>query len=107
VDTSSHPERRDAVRARLDVALDPQTDIEQAVLEHLGRWSELPAVEALADMAERRVTPRTAGRHNWADLLRLVDDVRRLADDRSLALDDALRRLRDLLGVYDGRIGED
>jgi hypothetical protein len=56
---------------------------------------------------EPTVPPQEPGRHNWADLLRLVDDVRRLADDRSLALDDALRRLRDLLGVYDGRIGED
>jgi hypothetical protein len=33
---------------------------------------------------------------------RLVDDVTRLAYDRSLALDDAMRRIRDRFGVYDG-----
>jgi hypothetical protein len=46
------------------------------------------------------------GRHGWADLLRLVGDVRRLAYDRSLAPDDAMRRIRDRFGVYDGIIEE-
>ena len=37
--------------------------------------------------------PPPEPRHGWADLLRLVDDVRRLAYDRSLAPDDAMRRI--------------
>jgi hypothetical protein len=47
------------------------------------------------------------GRHGWADLLRLVGDVRRLAYDRSLAPDDAMHRIRDRFGVYDGTIDEE
>jgi hypothetical protein len=35
-------------------------------------------------------------------LLRLVDAVRRLAYDRALAPDDAMRRIRDRFGEYDG-----
>ena len=42
------------------------------------------------------------GRHGWADLLRLVDAVRRLAYDRTLADDDAMRRIRDAFAEYDG-----
>jgi hypothetical protein len=42
------------------------------------------------------------GRHGWVELLRLVDAVRRLAYDRSLAPDDAMRRIRDRFGEYDG-----
>jgi hypothetical protein len=38
---------------------------------------------------------------------RLVDDVTRLAYDRSLALDDAMRRIPDRFGVYDGIIDDD
>jgi hypothetical protein len=49
----------------------------------------------------------TPGRHSWADLLRLVDDVRHLAYDRSLAPDDAMRRIRDRFGVYDGIIDDE
>ena len=37
----------------------------------------------------------------------MVGDVRRLAYDRSLAPDDAMRRIRDRFGVYDGRIDPD
>jgi hypothetical protein len=40
-------------------------------------------------------------------LLRLVGDVRRLAYDRSLAPDDAMGRIRDRFGVYDGRIEDE
>jgi hypothetical protein len=46
-------------------------------------------------------------RDSWADLLRLVDDVRRLAYDRSLAPDDAMRRIRYRFGEYDGRFDDD
>jgi hypothetical protein len=42
-----------------------------------------------------------------ADVLALVDRLRRLAYDWSLAPDDAMRRIRDEFGVYDGRIIED
>ena len=51
--------------------------------------------------------PQAPGRHGWADLLRLVGDVRRLAYDRSLAPNDAMRRIRDTFGVYDGRIDDE
>jgi hypothetical protein len=37
-------------------------------------------------------------------LLALVGAVRRPAYDRSLAPDDAMRRIRDTLGMYDGII---
>ena len=51
--------------------------------------------------------PPEPGRHGWADLLRLVDAVRALAYDRSLEPDDAMRRIRDAFGVYDGRIDDE
>jgi len=47
------------------------------------------------------------GRHGWADLLTLVGAIRRLAYDRSLAPDDAMRRIRDAFGAYDGRIDDE
>ena len=53
------------------------------------------------------IPPQQPGRHGWAELLRLVGDVRRLAYDRSLAPDDAMRRIRDAFGVNDGIIIED
>ncbi|HEU0212947.1 MAG TPA: hypothetical protein VFR13_02595 [Jiangellaceae bacterium] len=53
------------------------------------------------------IPPHDPGRHGWADLLRLVGDVRRLAYDSSLAPDDAMRRIRDRFGVYDGTIRDD
>ena len=45
------------------------------------------------------IPPQQPGRHRWAELLRLVGDVRRLAYDRSLA--------RDAFGVNDGIVIED
>jgi hypothetical protein len=39
-------------------------------------------------------------------LQRLVGDVRRLAYDRSLASDDAMRRIRDAFGEYDGIVDD-
>ena len=42
------------------------------------------------------------GHHSWAELLKLVDAVRALAYNRSLAPEDAMRRIRDAFGVYDG-----
>jgi hypothetical protein len=60
---------------------------------------------------DRRTTvttiPPPEPRHSWNDLLRLVGAVRRLAYDRSLEPDDAMRRIRDAFGVYDGRIDDD
>lgn len=43
----------------------------------------------------------------WANLLRLVGDLRRLAYDRSLDDADRARRIRDQFGVYDGIIADD
>jgi hypothetical protein len=47
------------------------------------------------------------GRHNWADLLRLVDDLRRLAYDRTLDDGDRARMIRDRFGEDDGRFDDD
>ena len=47
------------------------------------------------------------GRHSWAELLKLVDAVKALAHDRSLAPDDAMRRIRDAFGVHDGIIDDE
>jgi hypothetical protein len=47
------------------------------------------------------------GRHGWAELLRLVDDLRRLAHDRTLADADRARRIRDRFGEYDGQFDDD
>jgi hypothetical protein len=64
-------------------------------------------VEALADMAERRLPQRTTGRHGWADLLTLVAAVRRLAFDRTLDDADRSRRIRDTFREYDGEFDDD
>ena len=45
--------------------------------------------------------PPDPGRHGWAELLTLVGAIRRLAYDRSLAPDDAMRRIRDTFADYD------
>ena len=45
--------------------------------------------------------PHEPGRHGWAELLTLVGAIRRLAYDRSLAPDDAMRRIRDTFADYD------
>jgi hypothetical protein len=52
-------------------------------------------------------TVPTPARHTWADLLRSVGAVRRLAYDRSLEPDDAMRRIRDAFGEHDGRIDDE
>jgi hypothetical protein len=46
-------------------------------------------------------------RHGWAELLRLVDDLRRLAHDRTLDDADRARRIRDRFGEYDRRFDDD
>jgi hypothetical protein len=46
--------------------------------------------------------PPEPGRHGWMELLTLVGAIRRLAYDITLAPDDAMRRIRDAFGVYDG-----
>jgi len=46
--------------------------------------------------------PSEPVRHGWAELLTLVGAIRRLADDRTLAPDDAMRRIRDAFRDYDG-----
>jgi hypothetical protein len=51
--------------------------------------------------------PPDPGRHGWAELLTLVDAIRRLAYSQVLAPDDAMRRIRDTFGVYDGRIDDE
>jgi hypothetical protein len=47
------------------------------------------------------------GRHNWADLLRLVDELRRLAFDRSLDDADRSRRIRDAIREHRGEFDDD
>ena len=46
--------------------------------------------------------PSEPGRHSMDDVLALVDRLRRHAYDRSLAPDDAMRRIRDELGEHYG-----
>jgi hypothetical protein len=53
------------------------------------------------------IPPPEPGRHGIAELLALVGSVRRLAYARSLAPDDAMRRIRDTLGEYDGRFDDE
>jgi hypothetical protein len=47
--------------------------------------------------------PHEPGRDGWAGLLRLVDDLRRLAHDHTLDDADRARRIRDRIGEHDGR----
>jgi hypothetical protein len=48
------------------------------------------------------------GRHNWADLLRLLDAIRSVAFDRTLSNDDVARGVRDLIREHDGEdFGDD
>jgi hypothetical protein len=42
-----------------------------------------------------------SGHHTWAELLHLVGAVRRIAYDRTIEPDDALRRIRDAFHDYD------
>jgi hypothetical protein len=42
------------------------------------------------------------GRHGIADVLRLMSAVRRIAHDRTLPASEALGRIRDRFGEYDG-----
>jgi hypothetical protein len=41
------------------------------------------------------------GRHGWAELLTLIDSIRAVAYNPSLAPDDQMRRIRDLFLDYD------
>jgi hypothetical protein len=45
--------------------------------------------------------PPEPGHHGIAETLRLVDVLRRLAYNRSLAPDDAMRRIRDAFAEHD------
>jgi hypothetical protein len=47
------------------------------------------------------IPPHEPGRHGWAELLRLVGAVRRLAFDRTLPAPEALGRIRDTFQDYD------
>jgi hypothetical protein len=62
---------------------------------------------ALEAAASTTFPPPDPGRHGLAELLTLVGAIRRLAYDRSLAPDDAMRRIRDRFGEYDGRFDDD
>jgi hypothetical protein len=50
--------------------------------------------------------PQEPGCHGWADLLRLVDEIRRLAFDRSLDDADRSRRIRDAIREHDGEFAD-
>jgi hypothetical protein len=45
--------------------------------------------------------PAEPGRHGIAELLALMTAIRRIAYNRSLAPDDAMRRIRDAFAEYD------
>jgi hypothetical protein len=44
--------------------------------------------------------------HNWADLLRLVDELKRLAFDRTLDDADRSRRIRDAIREHAGEFDD-
>jgi hypothetical protein len=44
--------------------------------------------------------------HNWADLLKLVDELRRIAFDRSIDDADRARRIRDAIREHDGEFDD-
>jgi hypothetical protein len=73
--------------------------------ELMARAGQSSPGAALRYLHEVRVphVPIVRARHGWAELLTLVGAVRRLAYDRTLAPDDAMRRIRDAFDVYDGR----
>jgi hypothetical protein len=50
---------------------------------------------------EPTFTSSEPGRHGWAELLTLVDGIRRIAHDRTLLPAEALGRIRDLFRNYD------
>jgi hypothetical protein len=52
------------------------------------------------------VPPREPGRHGWADMLKLLDEIKRLAFDHTLDDADRARRIRDRLGEHDGRFDD-
>jgi hypothetical protein len=51
--------------------------------------------------------PREPGRHGIAELLELLDGIRAVAFDRTLADDEVARRVRDLLREHDGSTASD
>jgi len=55
------------------------------------------------EIADRLAVLATAGNVTPIKVLTPVGAVRRLAYDRTLAPDDAMRRIRDAFDVYDGR----
>jgi hypothetical protein len=92
----SYEERRAAARKRLLEAFNPQTKDETRWVEWL--LSNLIPAEAdlFSAMVERRIIK----------LYTPVAELRRLAWDRSLLPPDALRRLRDAVGKFDGLFSE-
>ena len=72
------------------------------------RWQTKPGnLDGKDPAVSTTFPPQEPGRHGWADLLSLVGDVRRLAYDRSLEPDNAMRLIRDRFGEYDGRFGDE
>jgi len=58
-----------------------------------------PGASTGKDPAVEPILP--AHRHTWAELLRLVDTIRRLAYDRTMEPDDQMRQIRDAFLDYD------
>jgi hypothetical protein len=70
------------------------------------RWQRSPEGLDGEVPAVNNIMPEPAP-HGWAYLLALVEAIRRLAYDRSLAPDDAMRRIQDKFGEYDGRFDDE
>jgi hypothetical protein len=67
------------------------------------RWKGWPGPRPGRDPGQEPTVPTPPERrHSIAEVLALVDDLRRLAYDRSLQPDDAMRRIRDRFGEHDG-----
>jgi hypothetical protein len=63
-------------------------------------------LDALGGAVFHTFLPHDPGRHGIAELLALLDGIRAVAFDRTLADDDIARRVRDLLREHDGEHGQ-
>jgi hypothetical protein len=71
------------------------------------RWQAMPRASTGREPAvPTTFPPQEPGRNSWADLLRLVDEIRRLAFDRSLDDADRSRRIRDAIREHDGEFDD-
>jgi hypothetical protein len=92
----------------------PAVVVRREVARHgLGATCGRPEIVALAGASTGRspavsqtIPPPESGRHNWADLLRLLDDLDQARMHDPFADHDRARRIRDRFGECDGRFDD-